>query len=127
MLPHPANGRRINTDSYTRYRYGTKMSPRNHHVSFAESQRYVIDPANPRGALDDRVENRLHVSRRPADDSEHLGRCGLMFERLAQLGVPFLDFFEKPDVFDGNDSLIGKCLEKGNLLLRERTNFGAAN
>ena len=36
--------------------YGTKMSPRNHSVPLAESQQHVIDPANPRGALDDGVE-----------------------------------------------------------------------
>ena len=37
------------------------MSPQNHSVPFAESQHHVIDPANPRGALDDGIEHRLHV------------------------------------------------------------------
>ena len=46
--------------------------------AIAEPQHHVIDPANARGALDDGVEHRLHVSRRAADDAEHLGRCGLM-------------------------------------------------
>ena len=32
------------------------MSPRNQTVSLSESQRYVINPANPRGALDDSIE-----------------------------------------------------------------------
>ena len=60
------------------------MSPRNHNVPLAESQRHVIDPTNPRGALDDGVEDRLHVGRRAADDAEHLGRRRLMLQRLAQ-------------------------------------------
>ena len=54
------------------------MSPRNRSVALAESQQHVIDPANPRSALDDGVEDRLHVRRRAADDAEHLGRCRLM-------------------------------------------------
>ena len=67
------------------------MSPRNHNVPLAESQHHVIDPANPGGALDDGVEHRLHVRRRAADDAEHLGRCRLMLQRLAQFRVALLD------------------------------------
>ena len=63
------------------------MSPRNHIVSLVESQQHVINPANPRGALDDGVEHRLHVRRRAADDAEHLGRCRLMLQGLAQFRV----------------------------------------
>ena len=32
------------------------MSPRNHNVTLTKSQHHVIDPTNPRGALDDGVE-----------------------------------------------------------------------
>ena len=65
MLAHPVPPWLINThlDAATGYGYGTKMSPRNHIVSVAESQHHVIDPTNPRGALDDGVEDRLHVRR----------------------------------------------------------------
>ncbi len=56
------------------------MSPRNHSVALAESQHHVINPTNPRRALDDGVEHRLHVRRRAADDAEHLGRCRLMLQ-----------------------------------------------
>ena len=56
------------------------MSPRNHSCPLAESQHHVIDPTNPCGALDDGVEDRLHVGRRAADDAEHLGCCGLMLQ-----------------------------------------------
>ena len=66
------------------------MSPRNHSVPLAESQHHVIDPTNPGRALDDGVEHRLHVRRRAADDAEHLGRCRLMLQRLAQFRVALL-------------------------------------
>ena len=66
------------------------MSPRNHPVPFAESQHHVINPTNPGGALDDGVEDRLHVRRRAADDAEHLRRCRLMLQGLAQFRVALL-------------------------------------
>ena len=92
MLAHPAKLWRINTDLYAAgYGYGTKMSPRNQTVPLVESQHHVIDPTNPGGALDDGVEDRLHVRRRAADDAEHLGRCRLMLQGLAQFCVALLD------------------------------------
>ncbi len=103
------------------------MSPRNHNVPLAESQHHVIDPTNPRRALDDRVQHRLHVGRRAADDAEHLGRRRLMLQRLAQFRVALLDFFEQPDVLDGDDRLISEGFEQSDLFFGERTNFRATN
>ena len=48
---------------------------------------HVIDPTNPRRALGNGIEDRLHVRRRTADDAEYLGRRRLMLQRLAQLCV----------------------------------------
>ena len=81
------------------------MSPRNHRVTLVKSQHHVIDPTNPRGALDDGVEHRLHVRRRAADDAEHLGRRRLMLQRLAQFRVALAEFLEQPHVLDGDDRL----------------------
>ena len=68
MLAHPAKLRLINTDLDAADGYGTKMSSRNHNVTLVESQNHIIEPTNPRGALDDGVEHRLHVRRRAADE-----------------------------------------------------------
>ena len=76
----------------------------------AESQHHVINPTNPCGALDDGVEHRLHVRRRPADDAEHLGGCRLMLQGFAQFCVALLQFFEQPHVLDGDDRLGGESL-----------------
>ena len=70
------------------------MSPRNHGIALAESQHHIIDPTNPRGALDDRIEDRLHVRRRAADYAEHLGGCSLMLQGLAQFRVALAEFLE---------------------------------
>ena len=64
--------------------------PAQPYVTLAESQHHVIDPTNPRGALDDGVEDRLHVGGRAADDAEHLGRRRLMLQRLAQFCIALL-------------------------------------
>ena len=99
------------------------MSPRNHSVPLAESQHHIINPTNPGGALDDGVEDRLHVRGRAADDAEHLGRCRLMLQGLAQFCVALLEFLEQPHVLDGDDRLVGEGFEKRDLFVGERTDL----
>ena len=67
------------------------MSPRNNSVPLVESQHHVINPTNPSGTLDDGIEDWLHVRGRAADNAEHLGRCRLMFQRLAQFCIALLE------------------------------------
>src|SRR5262245_60062862 len=107
--------------------YGTKVSPRRHHIALAKSQQHVVDPTNPRGTLDDSVEDWLNVSGRAADDAEHLGGCRLMLQRLAQFGVTLLQFLEQPDILNRDHGLISEGLEESDLLIGERIDFGTAN
>src|SRR5688572_26589452 len=95
----------------------TKMSSRNHASSLAESQLNIVDSTNSRCALNDSIEHRLHVGRRAADYAEHLGGCGLMLQRLAQLCIAFLQFFKQPHVLDGDDRLGCEGLKEFDLLL----------
>ena len=119
MLAHPVILWFINTDLGAANGYGTKMSPRNHSVPLAESQHHVIDPTHSGRALDDGIENRLHVRRRAADDAEHLGRRRLMLQRFAQFCVALLDFLEQAHVLDRDHGLIGEGFEKCDLLFGE--------
>src|SRR5262245_38180415 len=75
VVAHPTKPWFINTDLFALngYRYRTEMRPRNEIVALTKSQPHVINAANPCGALDNRIEDRLHVRRRSADDAEHLG------------------------------------------------------
>ena len=59
--------------------------------------------AKPGGRLDQRVEHRLQIERRAADDLEHVGGGGLLLERFAQL-------VEQARVLDGDDGLRGEVL-----------------
>src|SRR5262249_30057961 len=117
----------INTDLDTTKRYRPKMGSLNHNVLLPESQKHVINPTNPRGALDDCVKHRLHVGRGSTDDAEHFRSSGLMLQGLTQFRVALLDLLEQSHVLDGDDGLVGKGFEKGDLLISERTDLRADN
>src|SRR4030095_977795 len=129
MLRHPAKMQFINTDRFAsgEYGYGTNMSPRNQLISLPESQRHIINPTNPSSALDDRIQDRLHVCGRAADNAEHLGCCRLMLQGLAQYCIALLNLLEQSHVFDGDNGLVGEGFEKGDLFVGERTNLRAAD
>ena len=103
------------------------MSPQNHSVPLPQSQMHVIDPANPRRALGDGIEHRLHVSGGAADDAEHLGGCRLMLQGLAQFGIALAELFEQAHVLDGDYGLRGKGLQQPHLLIGKRLHLGAAD
>ena len=73
--------------------------------------------AQPRGVLDDGVEDRLDVGRRARDDPQDLGRRRLLLQRLFRL-------VEQPHVLDGDDRLVGEGLEELDLLVGERPHLG---
>src|SRR4029453_16413551 len=127
VVAHPVEIRLINADLNASDWNRTEMAPGNHNVSLAQSQDDIINSANPSRALDDGVQYGLHVRGRPADDAEHLGCRGLMFQRLAQFRIALLQFFEQPHVFDGDHGLGGECFEKLDLLLCERANLFTAD
>ena len=94
------------------------MSPRNHSVPLTESQDHVIDPTNPRRALDDRIETGCtSVGERLMMPSTS-ARRRLMLQGLAQFCIALLDFFEQPHVFNGDHRLVGESFKKCDLLFR---------
>ena len=63
--------------------------------------------------FDQRVEHRLQIEGRAADDLEHVGGGGLLLQRLAQ-------FVEQARVLDGDDRLGGEVRHQLDLLVSER-------
>src|SRR5262245_33266681 len=127
VFAHPMEIRLINSDLNASDGNGAKMSAESHHVFFAQSQNDIINTTNPRRALDDGVEDWLHVRRRAADDAENLGRLRLMLQSFSQFRVAVLQFFEQPHVLDSDDGLVGEGLKKRYLLVCKRTSLHAAN
>ena len=62
-----------------------------------------IGLAQPRHRFDQRVEHVLQIEGRAADDLEHVGGCGLLLQRFAQL-------VEQARVLDGNHGLVREIL-----------------
>src|SRR5262249_46207064 len=76
--------------------------------------------AQSRGAPGNRVEHRLHVSRRARNDPEDLrGRC-LLLQGVDQFTVSRLQLLEQADVLDGDHGLVRKRPEKRDLGVGER-------
>ena len=99
------------------------MSRDNKTIAFTESKHHVIDPTNPRRALNDGVEHRLHIRRRAADNAEHFGRRRLMLQSLAQFCIALLQFLKQPNVLDRNNRWSAKVLRRAICFVRERTNL----
>ena len=78
----------------------------------------MVGVAEPGGRLHQRLQHRLQVEGRAADDLEHVGGGGLLLQRFAQL-------VEQPRVLDGDDGLSGEVLHQLDLLVGERSYFGA--
>src|SRR5262245_61927894 len=90
-----------------------------HHVDqFAiEGPEHTEDGvAQPRSAFDDRIEDRLNVRRRTADDAQNVTRCRLSLESL-------LCLVKEAHILDGDDGLIGEGLHELDLPFGKRLSF----
>src|SRR5262245_48119301 len=102
--------------------FGRKIVGRRNLQKFA-----VVHPDNAeygfaqaRGTLNNRIEHRLSIGRRPADDVEHLARRGLMFKSFGQIARARLNLLEQPYVLDRNNRLVGEGLDQLDLFASER-------
>ena len=75
-------------------------------------------------ALDDRLQDRLEVRGRRADDPQDLGGGRLLFERLGEVGVLGLKIVDQPGVLDRNHGLVGEGGHEVDLLVAEGADLG---
>src|SRR5215472_16132020 len=71
------------------------------------------------GAGENRIEYRLYVRLRAADDTQDVAGRGLRVERRPQLTVARLQLREQAHVLDGDHGLVGERLQQLDLLLRK--------
>ena len=98
-----------------------------------EVQKLAIKPVHKaelglaqfRCAVGNHVEHRLGVRHRAGNDAEHLGRRGLLLERLAQIIGARLHLVEQAHILDGDDGLVGESRDQLNLFLREWPDLGS--
>ena len=60
------------------------------HVPFHPVNRPMLGIAKPGCVLNQSIQHRLKIKRRAADDFQHFGGGGLLFQRLAQIAVAIL-------------------------------------
>ena len=72
----------------------------------------------PGRRFDQRVEYRLEIESRTADNFEHISSSGLVLQRLSKL-------IEQPRVFHRDNRLVGKCLNQLDLSVCKRPRLPA--
>jgi hypothetical protein len=71
-----------------------------------------VRPHQSNDAGHNRVEHRLDIRLRAADDAQNVAGGGLRLQRRGQLAIARLEFSEEADVLDGDDGLVGEGLEQ---------------
>ena len=69
--------------------------------------------------LDQRIEHRLQIEGRTADDLEDIGGRRLLLQRFAQIFGARLHLVEQADIFDRDHGLVGEGRDQRNLLVVE--------
>src|SRR5262249_29363193 len=77
--------------------------------------------------LDQRIEHRLQIEGRTADDLEHVCGGSLLLQRLAELLRALLHVVEQPYVLDRDHRLACESCQQCNLLVREWPYLGATD
>src|SRR5262249_50236885 len=86
-----------------------------------------VRSAEPHRVLDEAIEDRLEIEGRAADELENLAGGRLLGQRLGEVAVADLQFFEGPDVLDGDYGLVREGLEEGDLPVAEGPHLGTAD
>src|SRR6516164_390901 len=90
------------------------------HPVLLPSYRGVVGATKPASRFNERLQHRLEIEGRAADDLEHVGGGGLLLKRFPQL-------VEEARVLDRNHRLGGEVLQQLNLLLAERLHLLAVD
>ena len=83
-------------------------------IPVAQADGAIVGATEFDGRGDQRVEHRLQIERRTADNFKHVGGRGLLFQRLLRL-------VEQPCVLDRDHRLVGEGAQKLDLPLGERS------
>ena len=80
-------------------------------IALDPGQHPRVRPQQADGAGHDRVEHRLDIRLRLADDAQDVAGGGLLVQRRGQLAVARLQLREQAHVLDRDDRLVGEGLE----------------
>src|ERR1700688_2488365 len=95
-------------------------------IPVAQANRAVEGAAQVDSGGNQRIENRLQVERRTADDLEHLGGRNLLLQGFAEIVGFRLHLIEQAHIADSDHGLIGESLQQTDLFVPEGIYFEAA-
>ena len=94
-------------------------------IALAEGDSTPIRIAEPCGSFQQRLQHRLQIEGRAADDLQHVADCGLIFQRFLQIPGALPQFAKQPRVLHRDHRLRGEILHQRDLLVGERPDFRA--
>src|SRR5262249_11459201 len=97
------------------------------HPVFLPSYRGVVGVTKAASRFNERLQHRLEIESRAADNLEHIGGGCLVLQRFTEIARARLHLLEQPCVLDGDDSLRGKILDQTYLLIVEGADLLAIN
>src|SRR5262249_6745625 len=101
-------GDRVDLEEGGKLRREAKRDRQSIRLAIATVDQHHLGFAEPSGRLRNRVQDRLQIEGRAADDLQYVTGRGLIFERLFEVARARLQFAEQPRVLDRDHRLIGK-------------------
>src|SRR6516164_6263661 len=87
----------------------------------------LVGATQARRGFNQRIENRLEVDRRAADDLEHITSRGELINRTREFGLAVAQLVEQARILDGDDRLVGEAGGELDLFARKRIDACALN
>src|SRR6516225_4776268 len=106
-------------DKFSKLLRKSTTSPETICFAFTRMDERTIGLTQPCGRLDEGVQHRLQIERRPADDLEHIGGGGLLLQRFGKVIRALTQRVDQAHVVNCDDGLIGKCPEERDLCFCE--------
>ena len=93
-------------------------------IAVAQEDHPLWSAAQVAHGIDERLQHRVEIERRAADDLEHVRRRRLLRERFLQVARASLNLVEQPRVLDRDRRLVGECSSHLDLAVGNAPGWG---
>src|SRR5262245_32076810 len=97
------------------------------HPVFLPSYHSEVGVTKAASRFNERLQHRLEIESRAADDFEHIGGGGLPLQRVAEFAGTLLHLVEQPHVLNRDHRLVGEGLQELDLSVGEQPGLSAGD